>query len=91
LDNAVPLEYMAQCQTGLLVSGREWIDFISYNGGMPLWKARVLPDPRWQQAITDAVEAFEEHAATMLDTYKHATAGLPDTERIDLYPEMEIF
>lgn len=91
LANEVPLEYMAQCQTGLLVSGRKWIDFISYNGGMPLWKARVLPDPRWQQAITDAVEAFEESAAIMLDTYAHATADLPATERIDLFPEMEIF
>ena len=90
LADEVPLEYMAQCQAGLLVSGREWLDFISYNGGMPLWRKRVLPDPKWQQAITDAVEAFEETAATMLDTYKHATTGLPQAERIDLFPEMEI-
>jgi hypothetical protein len=91
LANDVPLEYMAQCQTGLLVSGREWIDFVSYNGGMPLWHKRVTPDPKWQQAITDAVEAFEENAATMLDTYTTATANLPATERIDLFPEMEMF
>jgi hypothetical protein len=90
LADEVPLEYMAQCQTGLLVSGREWIDFISYNGGMPLWHKRVLPDPKWHAAITDAVEALEEAAATMIDTYLARTANLPKTDRIDLFPEMEM-
>ena len=91
LADEVPLEYMAQCQTGLLVSGREWLDFISYNGGMPLWKKRVYPDQKWQDAITDAVLTFEASAAEMIARYDEATAGLPATERIDLFPEMEIF
>ena len=90
LDNAVPLEYMAQCQAGLLVSGRKWLDFISYNGGMPLWKTRVLPDERWQNAILEAVSGLEDAAAKMIETYHHATAGLPATERIDLFGEIEI-
>jgi hypothetical protein len=87
----VPLEYMAQCQAALLVSGREWIDFISYNGGMPLWVKRVLPDEKWQKAIHEAVSAFEESAAQMIDTYLASTTGLPTTERIDLFAEMDIF
>lgn len=91
LADEVPLEYMAQCQTGLLVSGRDWLDFTSYNGGMPLWTKRVLPDPKWFAAITEAVEALEEAAATMIAAYHARTAGLPKTERIDLFPEMEIF
>lgn len=91
LADEVPLEYMAQCQTGLLVSGREWIDFISYNGGMPLFVKRVLPDPKWHAAIKEAVEALEEVAAVMIDNYKTRTTGMPQTERIDLFPEMEIF
>lgn len=90
LADEVPLEYMAQCQTGLLVSGRKWIDFISYNGGMPLWTKRVTPDPKWQDAIKEAVTAFEAVAEVMIANYKTATADLPPTERIDLYPEMEI-
>lgn len=90
LNNQVPLEYMAQCQAGLLVSGRKWIDFISYNGGMPLWKTRVLPDEKWFDAITDAVLTFEETAKQMVATYTAAVDGLPETERIDLFPEMEI-
>lgn len=91
LADEVPLEYMAQCQAGLLVSGREWIDFISYNGGMPLWKKRVTPDLQWQSAIKEAVQAFELVAYDMVDRYLKATADLPVTERIDLFPEMEIY
>jgi hypothetical protein len=91
LADEVPLEYMAQCQAGLLVSGRDWLDFISYNGGMPLWKKRVEPDEKWQQAIKEAVTAFEESAAQMIDTYLAAVDGRPATERIDLFADMEIF
>lgn len=90
LTDEVPLEYMAQCQTGLLVTGREWIDYVSYCGGMPLWTKRVEPDPKWFQALTDAALIFEENAAQMIAAYETATKGLPTTERIDFFPEMEI-
>jgi hypothetical protein len=82
---------MAQCQAGLLVSGRAWIDFISYCGGMPLFVKRVEPDEKWRKAIWEAVAAFEDAAANMYDTYISNTAGKPATERIDFFPEMEIF
>jgi len=88
LADAVPLEYMAQCQTGLLVSGREWIDFISYNGGMPLWHKRVEPDPKWQTAIIDAARAAEEAIEEHVTTYEKAVKGLPITDRIDFFAEM---
>jgi hypothetical protein len=90
LADQVPAENMAQCQAGLLVSGREWIDYVSYCGGMPLWTKRVTPDPRWFTAIIEAGEAFEANAAEMFERYTEATAGLPPTERIDHYAEMEI-
>ena len=90
LADEVPLENMAQCQTGLLVSGREWLDFISYNGGMPLFVKRVLPDPKWFAAIHEAVEVFEAAAEAMIGTYKAATKGRPNTERIDFFAEMSI-
>ena len=41
LADEVPAENMAQLQCGLLVSGRKWIDYVSYCGGMPLWVKRV--------------------------------------------------
>jgi putative phage-type endonuclease len=83
LADSVPPFYMAQLQAGLLVSQREWIDYVSYCGGMPLFVKRVLPDIQWRVAIFNAVAAFEVKAEQMTTAYDHATAGLPATERID--------
>jgi len=90
LADQVPTENMAQIQCGLLVSGREWCDYISYSGGMPLWPKRVYADQRWQDAIVAAVRAFEETAAEMVATYEAAVAGLPMTERIDHFQEASV-
>ena len=90
LADEVPLENMAQIQTGLLVSGREWLDYVSYCGGMPLYVKRVFPDPKWQQAILDAANIFEDTAAVMIGNYRLQTAGRPATERIDHYAEIEL-
>ncbi|MBN9739531.1 hypothetical protein DMP23_46700 [Amycolatopsis sp. A1MSW2902] len=89
LADEVPAQYMAQCQAGLLVSGRAWLDFISFCGGMPMWHKRVLPDPEWHAAIIAAVERFEVAAAEMTADYLAKTDGLPATERITLM-EMRI-
>jgi hypothetical protein len=82
LSGQVPPEHMPQIQAGLLVSGRQWLDFISYSGGMPMWCKRVEPDQRWFDAIETAVIQFEERAAEMVAAYQTATAGLPQTERV---------
>lgn len=85
LSGEVPPENMAQLQCGLLVSGRAWIDYVSFCGGMPLWRKRVHPDPVWFSAIIAAVRLFEENSAAMVATYTQATRGLPATERtVDL-------
>lgn len=84
LGGTVPAEHMAQLQAGLFVSGREWIDFISFAGGMRLYVRRVLPDPRWFAAITAAVEVFETNIADTVTKYNAATDGMPMTERIQL-------
>ena len=60
IANACPAEHMLQVQTGLLVTGREWCDFISYCGGMPMMTVRVYPDPVIQAAILEAAVAFEQ-------------------------------
>lgn len=88
LSDEVPHENMAQIQTGLLVSGRDWLDYVSYCGGMPLYVKRVLPDSAWFMAINKAVITFERIAAQMIDTYLAAIDGRPNTERIDHYLEM---
>ena len=88
LADQVPLENMAQIQAGLLVSGRQWCDYISYCGGMPMWVKRVHPDPRWADAIVEAVTAFEETAERMVRDYRAAVTGLPTTERTEHFAEV---
>lgn len=91
LADEVPAENMAQLQCGLLVSGRDWIDYVSFCSGMPLWTKRVHRDKAWHGAIIEAVDLFEMNAAAMMRTYRAATKGLPSTERIDHFPDMEIY
>lgn len=92
LDGTVPIEHMAQLQTGLLVSGRQWIDYVSWSGGMKFWVKRVYPQKVWFDAIVAAVAKFEQSAPELMRQYDEATEGLPMTERrIDfLNPDVEI-
>ncbi len=77
-----PLENYAQLQCGLLVSGRKWIDYISYAGGMNLFVVRVKPEREWFDAIEAAVWAFEANAAEMIRLYSEAVQGFPMTDRV---------
>lgn len=86
LADEIPPDNMAQLQCGLLVSGREWVDYLSYSGGMPLWIKRVTPDQRWRDAILTATNAFETAVLSIIARYETAVVGLPMTERT---PELE--
>ncbi|MFN2347092.1 MAG: lambda exonuclease family protein [Dermatophilaceae bacterium] len=83
LADDVPPWHMAQCQAGLLVTGRKWLDYVSYCSGMPLYVKRVQPDPSWQEAIVKACIDFERKVAEITDVYTERTANLFPTERID--------
>ncbi|YCK81375.1 YqaJ viral recombinase family protein [Arthrobacter sp. D3-18] len=89
LADEVPSENIAQLQTGLLVSDREWIDYVSYSGGMKLWTKRVYPDPDWHAAICDAANQAETIIANMVSDYLKASEYMPMTERIDHYLDPE--
>lgn len=83
-EDKVPAEYLLQLHTGLLVSGRKWIDFVSYCGGMPMYVKRVFPDAEIQDAIIDAARAFESRIAIKLDEYRESLARqtvIIETER----------
>ena len=90
LDGEVPTENMAQIQCGLLVSGRKWLDYVSYCGGMPLFVKRVYPDQEWFTAILEAAAKFEQNAEYVMSKYLAATEGNEPTERIDHYEELEL-
>jgi hypothetical protein len=87
IRDEVPAAHMAQLQTGLLVSGRSWIDFVSFFGGMPLYRKRVEPDPAWHEAILAAVTAFEAQAEELRAAWCEKSEGLPATDPI---PDLEV-
>lgn len=85
LNDAVPVENMAQIMAGLFVSGREWCDYVSFSAGMEFWTKRVTPDPVWFDAIAKAAAWAEERIDGHVTTYRSRTEGLPVTEpRMDL-------
>lgn len=76
-EDAVPDEFMLQLQTGLLVSERKWIDFVSYCGGLPMFVKRVEPIPEMQEAIIAAAAALEERIREMELGYYSTLAAMP--------------
>lgn len=68
-NDRAPAEFVMQLQTGLLVSERKWIDFISYSAGLPMATVRVFPDAEIQAAIISAAAAFEERLSKRFDEF----------------------
>lgn len=93
VENVPPDEFMLQLQTGLFVTGRKWIDFISYSGGLEMVTMRVLPDAKYQDAIRDAAIGFEAKVAASVQIYRERLSDpamrLIPTERT-VYEEMHI-
>lgn len=58
LADRVPPEHMAQIQCGLWVSERQWLDFVSYWPGMPLFVKRVQRDDAYIATMREEVIAF---------------------------------
>jgi hypothetical protein len=77
-------DFMLQCQTGLLVTERKWIDLVSYCGGLPMATVRVWPDAKIQEAIIEAATAFESRLNAAYEKYQSLLASdkrLIPTER----------
>lgn len=82
----IPDEHIIQIQTGFLVSERQWIDFISYHGGLPMVIIRCYPNERIMSVILDAAGAFEKAVARCRKEFEealtHKSARVLPTERI---------
>ena len=91
--DAVPDEYEMQLQTALLVTERQWIDFISYCGGLPVFVKRVEPDLEIQEAIIAAATGFQERVDDIVREYRATLAAMPKiipTERTERPDDMII-
>jgi len=58
VSGTLPTAYVQQVQGQLLVTGREWCDFVSYYPGLPTLIVRVERDEVFVSKLRDALEAF---------------------------------
>jgi len=60
LADELPAEHKAQVQGGLLVSGYEYCDFVSYWPGLPLFVKRVYRDEAYIDWLRDELARFND-------------------------------
>jgi hypothetical protein len=70
-----PPEHYAQCQGALWVTGRQWLDFVSYWPELPLFVHRVYPEPEYFATLETEVNAFCDELAVIVA----AMSKLPKT------------
>lgn len=66
----IPEEHIIQVQTGLAVSERDSMDYVSYCGGMPMATIMVEADEKIQEAIIKAATIFHEKLEKIMQIYK---------------------
>ncbi len=65
----LPPEHVAQVQGQLLVSGRQWADFVSYWPKLPLFCIRVERDEAYIATLRQAIADFVGELDTYIERY----------------------
>lgn len=63
----MPPEHKAQVQGQLWVSGRKWVDFMSYSPGLPPFIQRIERDPIYIAELAKATSAFLEELEALTE------------------------
>lgn len=90
-SGVMPQEFSLQVQGAMLVSGREWWDFISYSGGLPMCVIRVERDERYQDAIVAACEDAELKIQKVIEDYWAAIEGMDKVIETERTVEQEVY
>lgn len=75
LYDELPAEHRAQCQGQLWIAEREWVDFVSYWPGLPLFAKRVFRDEPYIERLAEAVRVFNaemEETIAKVQQYRRA-------------------
>lgn len=75
LYDELPSEHRAQCQGQLWIAEREWVDFVSYWPGLPLFAKRVFRDEPYIARLAEAVRVFNaemEETIAKIQQYRRA-------------------
>ena len=79
-----------QVQGNLLISGRDYADFIQYSSGLPLFVKRIEVDPVRREMIVDAMIDFEEAIESIRLEYLDKASSMVQTEWQDFNTDVEI-
>jgi len=90
VENQTPNEYMIQIQTGLLVTGREFCDFISYSNGMQMFTNRVVRNEELIDLIITASTAFEEDVKDLVKAFNRNKINFVKAERREYNRDTDI-
>ncbi len=88
VNQEMPDAHAIQVQTGLLVSERNWCDYISYHGGMHMVTVRIYADTAIQDAIVEASRTFYAKLDGLIQLYHERLADktlrlIPTERRIE--------
>ncbi len=67
LRDEFPPEHKAQCQGGLWVAEREWIDIAIYWPGLPLFVKRAYREDKYIAEIAAAIDQFNDELQKTVD------------------------
>ena len=77
-EDRLPPEYVMQVQGQMWVTGREWVDFMSYHPDLPPLILRIAPDPDLQGAMDDALPKFLKDLAAGRERMREMGAVLTE-------------
>lgn len=70
LEGKLPTAYIQQTQGQLFITGRKWLDFMSYFPGVKPLIVRVLPDVKFITALRVELEIFVKELAEVVERIK---------------------
>ena len=82
VSGIVPVEHLPQIHYGMLVSGRDWCDFISYSNGMPMQVIRVEKDLKIQDVLIEAVQIAETKIQNVIAEFQEKSKGFKLAPRV---------
>ena len=82
VSGVVPVEHLPQIHYGMLVSGREWCDFISYSNGMPMQVIRVEKDLKIQDVLIEAIQIAETKIQNVIAEFNEKSKGFKVAPRV---------
>lgn len=74
-EDGIPPEHVAQVQGVMLISEREWLDFVAYFPKMPLFIKRVFRDEEYIKSLSSSIDRFNDELAEIVERVRKYGVG----------------